>query len=188
MATSATNQMVNPVEAITIGFRKYFDFGGRATRAEFWWWMLFLAISYGVLYGIERLVSWGGVFEALFSLATLLPTLTVTTRRLHDIGKSGWWQLGWYAIPLTAWLVAGILYVVGAAKEYGTYDASGGWHFDSDNVDWSNSEAIFDAFPAAAIILLAAVVISLAVIVWEIVWMVRKGETGQNRFSPDPGT
>ena len=102
MTTSTTNPMVPPVEAVVQGFRKYADFGGRATRAEFWWWVLFIVIGSTVLSVIDSLTGWGSSLETLFGLATLLPTLAVTARRLHDIGKTGWWQLGWYAINLTA--------------------------------------------------------------------------------------
>ena len=49
MTTSTTNPMVPPVEAVVQGFRKYADFGGRATRAEFWWWVLFIVIGSTVL-------------------------------------------------------------------------------------------------------------------------------------------
>ena len=131
--------MVPPVEAVVQGFRKYADFGGRATRAECWWWVLFLVIGSAVFTGIDSLIGWGSPLDTLFVLATLLPTLAVTARRLHDIGKTGWWQLGWYAISLAAWLVAGIMYVIAAAIAYGTRDASGGWNFDGDDVDWGNS-------------------------------------------------
>ena len=37
MTASTINPMVNPVEAVAQGFRKYVEFGGRATRAEYWW-------------------------------------------------------------------------------------------------------------------------------------------------------
>ena len=188
MTTLTTKAMVNPVEAVVRGFRNYAHFGGRATRAEFWWWALFLVIGSAVFTGIDTLIGWSSVLETLFILATLLPTLAVTARRLHDIGKTGWWQLGWIAIPITAWLVTGITYVIGAFLEYRTKDPPGGWNFDTDNVDWANSEAIFAAFPPAAIVLIAAIVITLGIIVWEIVWMARRGESGENRFGPDPRT
>ena len=44
-ATPETKPMATPVEAVKQGFRKYVDFGGRATRAEYRWWVLFLGIS-----------------------------------------------------------------------------------------------------------------------------------------------
>ena len=129
-----------------------------------------------------------GLLYTLFTLATLLPTLAVTTRRLHDIGKTGWWQLGWYAINLTAWLTAGVMFLIALVIEYGTKDASGEWHFDFDDVDWANSGEAFASFPPSAIVVIAATVITLATIVWVIAWLARQGESGQNRFGPDPRT
>jgi len=85
-------------QAITTCMSKFVTFSGRAKRSEFWWFYLFTV-----------LVSWGAVIvgSAMFpydpisamtlsnivSLVFLLPTLAAGSRRLHDIGKSGWWQL-----------------------------------------------------------------------------------------------
>ena len=74
-------------QAISVCLSKYATFTGRAARSEFWWFFLFqilISIAAGML---------GDVVGGLVSLALLLPALAVGTRRLHDIGKSGWWQL-----------------------------------------------------------------------------------------------
>ena len=47
--------MVTPVQALVRGFRKYVDFGGRATRAEYWWWWLFAFIG-GLVVGVIDLI------------------------------------------------------------------------------------------------------------------------------------
>jgi uncharacterized membrane protein YhaH (DUF805 family) len=66
---------------------KYVDFSGRATRSEYWWFVLFI-----VLVGLAiSIVS--NTLSGLFSLATLLPSIAAATRRLHDTNRSGWWQL-----------------------------------------------------------------------------------------------
>ena len=57
------------------GFRKYADFSGRATRAEFWWWALFIVLGSIVLSVIDSLIGWGSALDTLFSLAILLPAL-----------------------------------------------------------------------------------------------------------------
>ena len=74
-------------ESIKLCFNKYADFSGRATRSEFWWFVLFIILASMVL----SVVS--GILSGLFSLATIVPSLAVGARRLHDIGRSGWWQL-----------------------------------------------------------------------------------------------
>ena len=68
-------------------FAQYAGFSGRAPRSEFWWFALF---QLGVLV-IATLIS--QVLYGIAALALLLPALAVGARRLHDIGRSGWWQL-----------------------------------------------------------------------------------------------
>jgi uncharacterized membrane protein YhaH (DUF805 family) len=83
--------------AVRTVFSKYATFSGRASRSEFWWWVLFgvivalvaAAIDYALGFGASR--HGGGPVSAIWSLAILLPGLAVTVRRLHDIGRSGWW-------------------------------------------------------------------------------------------------
>jgi uncharacterized membrane protein YhaH (DUF805 family) len=85
-------------ESIQVCFNKYVDFSGRASRSEYWWFALFVFLGSSVL----------GIFSfwlnIIFLLATLLPQLAAATRRLHDTGRSGWWQLIGF-IPLIGWIV-----------------------------------------------------------------------------------
>ncbi len=74
-------------DSIKVCLQKYADFSGKAKRPEFWWWVVACIIVSAALNMILPLI--GGVF----SLAILLPSLSVGSRRLHDVGKSGWWQL-----------------------------------------------------------------------------------------------
>ena len=74
-------------QAISTCFTKYATFSGRASRPEFWWFFLFqILLSIGASMFSELL-------SGLVSLALLLPALAVGARRLHDIGRTGWWQL-----------------------------------------------------------------------------------------------
>lgn len=74
-------------ESIRACFSKYADFSGRADRAEYWWFILFIII----VSLATSMVSSG--LSGLFSLGTLLPSIAAASRRLHDTNRSGWWQL-----------------------------------------------------------------------------------------------
>ena len=83
-------------QAVSVCFSKCFDFSGRATRSEFWWFYAFY-FAVTVFMDVADSVT-GNTFQfamlSLFvSLTFTVPWITVTARRLHDIGKSGWWQL-----------------------------------------------------------------------------------------------
>lgn len=87
---------MNFQDAIKSGFKNYVTFSGRASRSEFWYWVLFCFIV-----GIVTFILDGAIFpdsdylplNTIFNLGTLLPTLAVGARRLHDIDRTGWWQL-----------------------------------------------------------------------------------------------
>ncbi|HBZ82724.1 MULTISPECIES: DUF805 domain-containing protein [Brevibacillus] len=73
--------------------KNYVGFSGRARRTEYWMFTLFSVIISLVLMLIEYLVGLPQSLSSLYSLAVLLPSLGVSVRRLHDVGKSGWWLL-----------------------------------------------------------------------------------------------
>ena len=95
--------MVGFTQAISLGFSNYINFQGRATRAEYWWWTLFIVIA-DVVLGIVDSILGTGFLGSLFGLAIIIPGLALGARRLHDIGKSGWWQLLWFAI-IVGWII-----------------------------------------------------------------------------------
>ena len=88
----------------------YTNFEGRARRRELWMFVLFASIFTFALSFIDSMLGITPVgFSVLFQIAVFLPSIAVMTRRLHDVGKSGWWQLlsfilvlGW--IPLIIFL------------------------------------------------------------------------------------
>ena len=80
-------------QAVKSVYSNYINFTGRALRSEFWFFMLFYLIAYVVLGFIDFEVLGGEVLTSLFLLASLLPSIAVAVRRLHDIDKSGWFIL-----------------------------------------------------------------------------------------------
>ena len=76
---------------------KYAQFDGRATRSEYWYFVLFTTIAYIVAMVIDGLLAGltGGmpILTIIIMLGLLVPSIAVGIRRLHDIGKSGWWYL-----------------------------------------------------------------------------------------------
>lgn len=111
------------IQATKTCFRKYFDFKGRARRSEFWYFYLFTFLGSLVFFIVDMLVfpsaretlsseatsgMFAKPFSTVFSFAVLIPTLAAATRRLHDIGKSGFYQL----LPLVPMVLLGA--VIGA--------------------------------------------------------------------------
>jgi uncharacterized membrane protein YhaH (DUF805 family) len=76
----------------TAVLKKYATFSGRARRKEYWMFTLINMIIITVLQIIDFTI--GTMFiSGIYSLIVFLPSLAVAVRRLHDIGKSGWWLL-----------------------------------------------------------------------------------------------
>ena len=93
----------------------------------------------------------------------LIPTVSLTTRRLHDIGKTGWWQLWYFLISTAAWGTFVVALIVGILTTVFGIGIGG-------------------LFLLAAASFLAAI----ALTVWFLIWLVRQGETGPNKYGPDP--
>jgi uncharacterized membrane protein YhaH (DUF805 family) len=78
---------MNFQDSVKTCLSKYVDFKGRASRSEYWWFILFSFI----LQIVAQLINQNLV--AVVAIALLLPSLAVLVRRLHDIDYSGWWAL-----------------------------------------------------------------------------------------------
>jgi DNA-binding CsgD family transcriptional regulator len=91
--------------SIRVCLSKYADFEGEASRAEFWWFALFVGLGQAALTYIHINVG------SLFAIAMLLPLLAVGARRLHDIGKSAWWLLFGLA-PVAGLVVLAVLWAL----------------------------------------------------------------------------
>lgn len=78
--------------------KKYIVFEGRASRKEFWMFVLISLIITILLSIIDSIIGTsgmgsGGLLANLYTLAVFLPSLAIGVRRLHDTGRSGWWML-----------------------------------------------------------------------------------------------
>ncbi len=90
-------------ESIRVCLVKYAEFTGRASRSEFWWFMLFVTL---VTSALEYVSETAGI---IFLIAMLLPLLAAGARRLNDVGKSGWWQL-YLLIPVGGLVILAFLW------------------------------------------------------------------------------
>ena len=109
----------NFFNAIAYAFINYFSFSGRATRSQFWYFFLFCILLYLCtlsvsIEGFEEVISSADssqessreiltyLLTSWFGLSvmiTFIPQITLSIRRLHDIGKSGWWYVGLQIVP-----------------------------------------------------------------------------------------
>ncbi len=104
-------------DSISTCFSKYAVFDGRASRSEFWWWVLFTFLTSLATSIVSEALS------ALFSLGVLLPSLAVGARRLHDTDRSGWFLLLWL-IPIVGWIIL-IVWAVQEGKEPNRFASAG---------------------------------------------------------------
>lgn len=81
-------------QAVSACLAKYANFQGRATRSEFWWFYWFTVMMAWIATLLEFAVGQEqGVLSFAVTLLFLVPMLAAGSRRLHDTGRSGWWQL-----------------------------------------------------------------------------------------------
>ena len=88
---------MNFPQAISSAFRNYVTFSGRASRSEYWLWVLFIILG-GIVTGIVDYAAfsendYSSPLNTIFNLVCFLPGFAVGIRRLHDIGRTGWWWL-----------------------------------------------------------------------------------------------
>jgi uncharacterized membrane protein YhaH (DUF805 family) len=102
-------------QAVQSCLTKYVTFSGRAQRSEFWFFVLFMFIA-SLVASLLDMTFFGVGMEndqplgSFLSLALLLPSISATVRRLHDVDRSGWWWWLWL-IPLVGWIVLLVWFV-----------------------------------------------------------------------------
>jgi uncharacterized membrane protein YhaH (DUF805 family) len=153
---------MTPIQWAVLPLKRYADFDGRSSRAEYWWFALANMILSIVIAFLDRLLL-GPVYGDLGILALIqaavlfVPGIAVLVRRLHDTDHNGWWLL------LTIWNYAFLL--------------SGGSMSKSVNF-------VLSRIPAGLGIVLVLSFIAAVVVIF--IFMVTPGTEGPNRYGPDP--
>lgn len=172
----------SPVAWAFTPLRKYATFSGRAPRAEFWWFTLFVILGYVAVWflllgslggmaasGAEPSVGMFGamgvgiIFVGLFWLALIIPSIAVQTRRLHDTNRSGWWLLIYY-----------ILYIAYMFMSFSAVLAVG-----------MDPSAPGDATGMLGLSMILGMVVFVYTIVLLVFWCL-PGTPGPNNYGPDP--
>ena len=111
---------------------RYAKFNGRATRSEYWYFVLFYIILSIIMTTLDAVVlnpmlgmtaneaNQGGFLQTITALALLIPSIALAVRRLHDIGKSGWWLLVGL-IPIAGFFVLIYYYVTDSQAQENLY-------------------------------------------------------------------
>jgi uncharacterized membrane protein YhaH (DUF805 family) len=165
--------------AIKTCFRKYVTFSGRATRPEYWYFVLFLFAGSiaagaldGALFGMAQVEVAPGEFRAqsngplslIFALVTFIPVISAGWRRMHDSGRSG------------LHLLYPLIVMVGIGSFFG-------FTFGIDTMDGS----MFDNLEGLMLLLFAVSMIVLMlsplIVIW---WLARPSDPGPNRYGPHP--
>ena len=100
---------MNFMQAVQAGFKNYFDFKGRASRSEYWYWVLFVFLLTIVTMALDLALFPPatpeevdeGPISAIGNLVTLIPGMSLAVRRLHDVNRRWWWLLT--IIPPLIW-------------------------------------------------------------------------------------
>ena len=117
------------IETIKEYFNRYFvnvlktqytDYNGRPNRPHFWYFFLFDFIITIVLAFIDTLLFGRSLLSLIFSLATLVPNVCLGIRRLHDLGKPGWWY--WiFLVPFIGSIILLVLFCLPGENKANAY-------------------------------------------------------------------
>ena len=180
-------------QALKLCWYKYADFTGRARRSEYWWFFIATALillipstlihympdvfdgsaqGYDVLWLIPEILL--GLALGVGSLLLLLPSLAVTTRRLHDVGRSGWWIVGSAVASAISSIAISTGYDTVASKPMGDID------------EWEMLRAISDSSTTTFVIVLAIYLVHVIVSITMLVFSLLDSHRGENKYGPSP--
>ena len=157
--------------------KHYADFGGRASRSEFWYFRLFNVLTfigiYLIIIAIKRVTGIDlGFLRFAYPIALFIPNLAVSARRLHDTNRSGWWQL---LTIITGLIMSGLVitfvYLIFLCAIWGE-DMRG--------------FSIFMEEKLLSALLFVSIICHIAAEILLLVWYCRDSQQGVNRFGPNP--
>ena len=156
----------------TNAMRRYFEFGGRSSRSEFWFFVLFYIIII-VLAAVLDAVIFGsqggiGILYGIVALAHLVPAIAVSVRRLHDTDRTGWWVLVFFLAPIIVAVIT--MGVLGGSLAF----------MMSGNTD------VFAGMATMGLGLLIIALVDIVILIVAIVFYATPGTPGPNRFGPPP--
>ncbi len=166
---------MDPLTAIRRVYARYFTFRGRASRGEFWWFTLFYTIVLIVLTLVDfRLIdSPYTPLSALFMLFNFFPLYTVSTRRLHDTGNSGWWIVAQLVAPMVLMAVAGVAFF----QQLYALDTTG---------DAATPDGFLQGLLGSLLAYVLSGLTSLVLSIIILVMLGRRGDLRENRYGPPP--
>ncbi|MFD4327321.1 DUF805 domain-containing protein [Nocardioides sp. NPDC058538] len=95
-----------------------------SSRSEFWWpWGAAVVVNMAINLLLGADSTAGSIIGGIFALAILVPSLAVGARRLHDTGRSGWWQLLWL-LPCIGWIALIVFWVLPEKAEGDKYNVA----------------------------------------------------------------
>ena len=181
---------LNFYQAITFAIKNSLNFQGRARRSEYWWFILFGLVAISSITWASNKWTLPSFITLSISILILLPIISVSSRRLHDIGKSGWLQaIFWFMWILVLVLVIMMITSFGVAMMVGLNfftdifnDIEGRPTLNTNfnqNVQYA---VLIGSFIASVITFMGAFTIILALCKW----LSRKGDYGDNKYGQDP--
>ena len=169
--------ILEPVQAVKICLKKFFDFTGRARRSEYWWFVLFVMIVSMVFNFIGAVFPMVNILGLIVGLLLSIAQLAALTRRLHDTGRSGWWVLvyGLFMLVTYGALVAILAPVAGELMAEG----------DQMALVELMANAFMDSPIAAAVMICGALATAFMAII-TLIFAVKDSQWTENKYGPSP--